>query len=72
MSLYIETEKVTAALIGTAWHDISTGTFTVDRYDFAFEDDPLHDTKTMGFGFKSSDTGEWIYGPLTALLAVTT
>lgn len=77
MSLAIDTDNITSVLLQTGWHDVAHHSFHLDAYEYVCEGDIVHGGGdhgipcTGGFGFKTP-LDEWIYGPMTSILAVTT
>jgi hypothetical protein len=78
VSLYINTNKVTAVLLADGWHDVVPNTFDLDSYE-------MHDGAEylllgggqadgvcqIGFGFiEEEEPDTTVYGPLTSILAV--
>jgi hypothetical protein len=85
MNLKIDIDAVTRVLVGGQWFDVhrdddsNESTFDLDD-SYQFVDsrprNPLggrhvgKTTPSLGFKFKDKATGNWVYGPLTALRAV--
>jgi hypothetical protein len=82
MSLAIEIKNVTRVLLADGWHDVEKDSFTVDSYEY-IQSHPNPDRNPLvlhgggnsgvcaaGFAFRGAVGGEWIAGPLTAILAV--
>lgn len=86
MGLAIDVDEVTAVLLTDGWHMVADKSFTLDAYEFLYYGSEerkrnhdyialtSHPSSPSGFGFKeaSGDTTGWIYGPITAILAVRT
>jgi hypothetical protein len=65
----IDTERVTAVLVGTKWFNVDARTLAIGRFSFGAPSDGGSVTEPItGFRFRAS--GEWIAGPLSSLLAV--
>jgi hypothetical protein len=82
MSLAIDIDKVSAVCIGGEWELVADASFFLDSYEFVWNrggerrDRMVHGGGasgicSTGFGFKTKG-GSWIYGPLSAIQAVTT
>ncbi len=71
MSLGIRTGEITAVLLVDGWHDVLDGTFGIDTYEYVDGDYIVHSGREPGFGFVATGD-EIVYGPLTAILAVST
>lgn len=74
MSAAISVDKVKTVLLADGWHDVAGASFTVGTYEYARSNavapasGPPGD-HPMGFGFREP-SGDHLYGPLTAILAV--
>lgn len=82
MSLAINTDNITAAMIGGQWHDVIDGSFDIDAYEMYWGDIDrpeqwvLHGGKVpgvthTGYTFRTTG-GHRIAGPLTAIQAIRT
>lgn len=84
MSLAISVKQVQRVLLADTWHNVASDTFILDYYEFVERIDAadpdlkppasyheLQDgPRPVGFRFKESDTGLWMHGPLSSILAV--
>jgi hypothetical protein len=75
MSLRIEIGGVKSVLLPDGWHGVRDGTFGLDSYEFVHGTDMIHGSGESGlcptgFCFEEESTGQWLYGPLSAILAV--
>jgi hypothetical protein len=75
MSLRIEIGDVTSVLLADGWHGVRDQTFGLDSYEFAHGEDLIHGSGesgicAIGFCFEEEATAQWLYGPLSAILAV--
>jgi hypothetical protein len=86
MSLAIDVDRVTHVLLADGWHEVTDVSFTLDAYEFVWypagrqgsspKRDIMHGggndgVCAAGFSFKTAE-GDYIQGPLTAILAVRT
>jgi hypothetical protein len=67
MSFEVNPEEVKHILLADGWHRVSHETFSVDSLSFAGGGGA-----ETSFEFKDADTREWVYGPLTSMLAFKT
>lgn len=80
MSLSIQISQVGAVLLADGWHEIMSGTFDLDSYEFLDGADLVHGggasgVCSTGFSYVPQSSGgtpgtSRICGPLTAVLAV--
>jgi hypothetical protein len=75
MSLRIEIGDVRSVLLPDGWHGVRSRTFGLDSYEFAHGEDLIHGSGEsgvcpVGFCFEEESSGDWIFGPLSAILAV--
>ncbi|MEV0374832.1 hypothetical protein AB0I10_34485 [Streptomyces sp. NPDC050636] len=73
VSLAINPDAITAVLLPDGWHDVRSGTFVLDAYEYVEGDDVTHGGGQSGIcatGFEFATGREWIAGPLTSILAV--
>lgn len=81
MSLAIQIEEIEAVLLADGWHEIGSGSFDCDSYEFVSgkrsngDLDLVHGGGnsgicSTGFVFWDVDSNRNIFGPLTSLLAV--
>lgn len=79
MSLYINAEQVTSVLLNDGWHEVKSGSFYLDSYEFAEDHTAggllLHGggnsgVCATGFSFDTAASNFRIAGPLTAIHAV--
>lgn len=72
-----DVSAVTRVLLPSGWHSVEfrtdegrlTSTFVVGGYAVSWQGDPVHQ-EDSGFAFNDEDTGEAIFGPLSAIQAV--
>jgi hypothetical protein len=74
MSLGIQLDEIKHVLLGDRWHEVETGSFALDTYEFmeggqavARGDGQL--ITTVGFMFREPG-GHIVAGPLSSILAV--
>lgn len=78
MSLYINADMVTEVLLADGWHTVADDSFTIDAYEFHWNDQLLlrggqvDGVPSTGFAFTDEHKGDVITGPLTSVLAVRT
>jgi hypothetical protein len=82
MSLAIDPAKVIRVLLADGWHKCAEGSFDLDTYEFIeqyeggksrtiFSGGQGKQVPSTGFTFKTP-SGDYLYGPITAILAVST
>lgn len=77
MSLYINVDLVTEVLLADGWHAVADDSFTLDSYEFHWNDQLLlrggqvDGVPSTGFFF-IEHMGDVVTGPLTSVLAVRT
>ena len=74
MSLGISVDRVQSVLLADGWHDVAGASFNLDTYEYFQGDqrvpkDEQGSVRSTGFGFREL-SGNLLYGPLTAILAV--
>jgi len=74
MSLAIDVDEVEAVLLADGWHVVIDDTFDLDAYEFKRDTSLVHGGGSngvcaTGFVFEDDD-GQFMAGPLTAILAV--
>lgn len=86
MSLAINPDQVRGVLLADGWHTVAEyqeeepiSTFALDAYEYVTphpvaDRDPLiqQGDETLGFAFQDADGGQWVYGPLSSVIAVRT
>lgn len=73
MSLAINTNDVAAVLLADGWHVVLDHSFDLDAYEFVWEDQVVHpggNSDVCATGFTFQTVGRRMFGPLTAILAV--
>jgi len=74
VSLGISVDKVQSILLADGWHDVAGASFNLDTYEYVQGDQRVPEdgrggARSTGFGFREL-SGNHLYGPLTAILAV--
>jgi hypothetical protein len=74
VSLGISVDRVQSVLLADGWHDVAGASFNLGTYEYFQGDqrvpeDGRGDLRSTGFGFREL-SGNHLYGPLTAVLAV--
>ena len=85
MSLWIAHDEIREVLLADGWHSVKTGTFYLDSYEFTDNPSDYGGTScthgggqsgvcATGFSFVTviAERDLQMFGPLTAILAVTT
>lgn len=73
MSLAIDIEKIRSVLLADGWHDITTGSFDLDAFEFISGENTIHkggQSDVCATGFRFVDKSGTVCGPLTTVLAV--
>lgn len=73
MSIWIDTNKVSAVLLADGWHKVDKGTFDLDAYEFHDNGHMIHGGGKSGIcatGFEFRTRGQPVCGPMTSILAV--
>jgi hypothetical protein len=76
MSLAIDVDRVTRVLLADGWHEVCEDSFGLDSYEYVEANGHIRHgggdsgVCATGFAFKTDDGGEYMAGPLTAILAV--
>ena len=77
MSLSIEVDKVRAVLLADGWHEVAEKSFDLGSYEYSHGSETIHKggqggVCPTGFRFKEFKevSGGYLYGPLTAIIAV--
>ena len=77
MSLAIDVDKVRAVLLADGWHEVAEKSFDLDSYEYSHGSETIHEggqggVCSTGFRFKEFKEGTrgYLYGPLTAIIAI--